>query len=94
MPFPTPLAGSRGGRGTLGKLKLTGAVEHLVAVMDDRYWQVRVRAARSLGRLKAAAALPALRRRSRTKISNLRKEAAIAWESWATPRRSPRWSRR
>jgi HEAT repeat protein len=46
--------------------------------MEDQYWQVRIRAARSLGRLKAVSALDVLTVALSHEISNLRKEAAIA----------------
>jgi HEAT repeat protein len=46
--------------------------------MEDRYWQVRIRAARSLGRLKAVSAMDVLFVALTHEISNLRKEAAIA----------------
>jgi HEAT repeat protein len=49
-----------------------------VHAMQDDYWQVRVKAARSLGLLKAEAGLPALVASLAHPISNLRKEAAIA----------------
>jgi len=44
----------------------------------DDYWQVRLRATRSLGRLKYVAALDALIDTLGHRISNLRKEAALA----------------
>jgi HEAT repeat protein len=50
----------------------------LTAALDDNYWQIRLRAARSLGRLKYAGALPALLPVLTHPISNLRKEAALA----------------
>jgi HEAT repeat protein len=46
--------------------------------MQDDYWQVRVKAARSLGLLKAEAGLPSLVASLTHSISNLRKEAVIA----------------
>jgi HEAT repeat protein len=46
--------------------------------MHDDYWQVRVKAARSLGLLKAEAGLPSLVESLTHSISNLRKESAIA----------------
>ena len=49
-----------------------------MAALDDPYWQVRLRAVRSLGELRdrqAAAPIAALLQHS---ISNLRKEAALA----------------
>jgi HEAT repeat protein len=46
--------------------------------MQDEYWQVRVKAARSLGWLKAQAGLPALVASLTHPVSNLRKEAVIA----------------
>ena len=45
--------------------------------MND-YWQVRLRAARSLGRLRDAVALPVLIEALTHRAGNLRKEAAIA----------------
>ena len=57
--------------------------------MQDDYWQVRVKAARSLGLLKAAAALPALVEALAHPIGNLRKEAAIALGELADPRAIP-----
>ena len=46
--------------------------------MSDDYWQVRLRATRSLGRLRYAQALDALIETLGHCISNLRKEAALA----------------
>jgi HEAT repeat protein len=46
--------------------------------MEDDYWQVRLRAARSLGRLRDAEALPVLIEALAHRAGNLRKEAAIA----------------
>jgi HEAT repeat protein len=46
--------------------------------MDDAAWQVRLRAARALGRLGDAAALPALVAALAHPQGNLRKEAALA----------------
>ena len=46
--------------------------------LADSYWQVRLRAARSLGRVKAAAAVGPLIALLGQEISNLRKEAALA----------------
>ena len=54
------------------------AVTDLVRAMEDGYWQVRVKAARALGLLKAEAGLPALTACLKHPISNLRKESAIA----------------
>ena len=53
-------------------------IHRLINAMDDHYWQVRIRAARSLGRLKAVSALDILSAALNHEISNLRKEAAIA----------------
>jgi HEAT repeat protein len=61
----------------------------LIKAMGDGYWQVRVRAARSLGRLKAAAALPALCQALTHEISNLRKETAIALGEIGDPKAIP-----
>jgi HEAT repeat protein len=46
--------------------------------LGDDYWQVRLRATRSLGRLRYAPALDALIETLGHRISNLRKEAALA----------------
>jgi HEAT repeat protein len=46
--------------------------------MDDPYWQVRVKSARSLGLLRAAEAIPVLAPALTHDISNLRKDAAAA----------------
>jgi HEAT repeat protein len=51
----------------------------LVEALADDYWQVRLRATRSLGRLRyVAPALDALIETLGHRISNLRKEAALA----------------
>jgi HEAT repeat protein len=49
-----------------------------VDALADDFWQVRLRAARSLGRLRYAAALDALGGLLGHGIANLRKEAALA----------------
>ncbi len=54
------------------------AVPELVAALDDAYWQVRLRAARALGLLRQAEAVPALGTLMAHEVSNLRKEAVIA----------------
>ena len=46
--------------------------------MEDDYWQVRVKAARSLGKLKAKASVQVLSLASTHEMSNLRKESVIA----------------
>jgi HEAT repeat protein len=46
--------------------------------MDDEYWQVRVKAARSLGLIKSPTGVSALAGALTHDISNLRKEAAAA----------------
>ena len=56
-----------------------------MAAMDDPYWQVRVKAARSLGQIKAVSAVHALAPSLQHDISNLRKEAAAALGEIAHP---------
>ena len=46
--------------------------------MDDPFWQVRVKAAASLGTIGAVAAIPTLGTALTHAISNVRKEAATA----------------
>ena len=53
-------------------------VQHWSTALSDDYWQVRLRATRSLGRLRFAPALDALIETLGHRISNLRKEAALA----------------
>lgn len=53
-------------------------VDALIRALDDAYWQVRVQAARALGRLRDPAASDALVRSLGHTISNLRKDAALA----------------
>ena len=68
------------------------ATEPTVALrqaMTDAYWQVRLRAARSLGRLRDAAALPVLIEALAHRAGNLRKEAAIALGEIGDPRALP-----
>jgi hypothetical protein len=50
----------------------------LLKALADDYWQVRLRATRSLGRLRYAPALHGLVLTLGHSISNLRKEAALA----------------
>ena len=50
----------------------------MIEALEDPYWQVRVKAARSLGQLKAVSAVHALAPSLLHDISNLRKEAAAA----------------
>ena len=57
--------------------------------MTDAYWQVRLRAARSLGRLRDVAALPVLIEALAHRAGNLRKEAAIALGEIGDPRALP-----
>ncbi|MNG28266.1 HEAT repeat protein [compost metagenome] len=54
--------------------------------MGDDYWQVRLRATRSLGRLRFVPALEALIDTLGHRISNLRKEAALALGELNDPR--------
>lgn len=68
------------------------ATEPTVALrqaMTDAYWQVRLRAARSLGRLRDVAALPVLIEALAHRAGNLRKEAAIALGEIGDPRALP-----
>lgn len=68
------------------------ATEPAVALrqaMTDAYWQVRLRAARSLGRLRDRAALPVLIEALAHRAGNLRKEAAIALGEIGDPRALP-----
>ena len=74
--FPRNAAGLT--YGSDSDAKDEAGVPDLIAAMDDDYWQVRVKAARSLGRLKARAAVPALAEALTHPMSNLRKEAVIA----------------
>ncbi|MGN7873416.1 HEAT repeat domain-containing protein [Roseateles sp. 22389] len=70
----------------------SGTIELAVALrqaMTDAYWQVRLRAARSLGRLRDAAALPVLIEALAHRAGNLRKEAAIALGEIGDPRALP-----
>jgi HEAT repeat protein len=46
--------------------------------MEDDAWQVRIKAANALGRLKAVRGVPALGQNLMAEVSNLRKEAAAA----------------
>jgi hypothetical protein len=78
---------------TLGKLGLHQAEDQLIATLQDSYWQVRLRAARSLGRLRSAAALQALIDTLSHESSNLRKEAALASVKSGKPLPFPRWNR-
>lgn len=57
--------------------------------MQDDYWQVRLRATRSLGRLRYVPALAALIETLGHRISNLRKEAALALGELADRRAVP-----
>jgi HEAT repeat protein len=50
----------------------------LIAALDDEFWQVRLKAVRRLGRLKAAQAAPWIAASLRHCQANLRKEAAAA----------------
>jgi HEAT repeat protein len=54
--------------------------------MDDDYWQVRVKAARSLGKLKARGGVEVLCQALQHAASNLRKEAVIALGEIGDPR--------
>jgi HEAT repeat protein len=62
----------------LGKVGRVEAGPALVEALADDYWQVRVRATRSLGRLRYGPALQGLLGTLEHSISNLRKEAALA----------------
>ena len=50
----------------------------MIASLDDPYWQVRLKSARALGRLRDPSAGAALSGLLSHSISNLRKEAALA----------------
>jgi HEAT repeat protein len=53
--------------------------------MNDESWQVRAKAANSLGRICAVPAIPALGAALAHEVSNLRKEAAAALGEIADP---------
>nr|WP_297382749.1 HEAT repeat domain-containing protein [uncultured Roseateles sp.] len=69
--------------------KATEPAVALRQAMTDAYWQVRLRAARSLGRLRDRAALPVLIEALAHRAGNLRKEAAIALGEIGDPRALP-----
>nr|WP_261405663.1 HEAT repeat domain-containing protein [Chenggangzhangella methanolivorans] len=54
--------------------------------MTDEVWQVRIKAANALGRLRAESAIEALGEALGSEISNLRKESAAALGEIAAPR--------
>ena len=66
-------------------VRAAAAADALVAALKDSFWQVRVKAARSIGQLKAETAIHALAPSLEHKISNLRKEAAAALGEIAHP---------
>ncbi|MGK7560501.1 HEAT repeat domain-containing protein, partial [Salmonella enterica] len=61
------------------------AGEPLLKALADDYWQVRLRAARALGRLRHRPAREALEALLGHPIGNLRKEAALALGELADP---------
>ena len=63
---------------TLGKIGDDIAGAALVKALTDDYWQVRLRAVRSLGRIKYSLARLDVERLLVHEISNLRKESALA----------------
>ncbi|WP_111858467.1 HEAT repeat domain-containing protein [Acinetobacter sp. CFCC 10889] len=63
---------------TIGKLKLQMLESDLIALLYDRYWQVRIAVTRSLGVLKSVQALDGLAHNFDFDLSNLRKEVALA----------------
>ena len=71
-------------------MKSARAANSLTALLEDPYWQVRVKAARSLGKLGDPSAVPALGRNlDIAVISNVRKEAAAALGEIADPSARP-----
>jgi len=64
---------------------VVSAVPSLIDAMDDEFWQVKVKAANSLGKLKDESAVDALGQALTFSISNLRKEAAAALGEIASP---------
>ncbi|CAM2152795.1 PBS lyase [Pararobbsia alpina] len=72
--------------GTTPNAPITAAVtQALIASLEDPYWQVRIQAARALGRLRDPSAIAALTIALGHSISNLRKEAALALGEIADP---------
>jgi len=61
------------------------AADALIGVLADEFWQVRLKAARSLGKMKVARAVPAIGTCISHPQANLRKEAAAALGEIADP---------
>ena len=70
---------------TAGRLGDTAAVATLLPLLDDDYWQVRLKAIRSLGILRSREAVARIGATLAGSISNLRKEAAAALGEIADP---------
>jgi HEAT repeat protein len=65
------------------------AADALISVLGDEFWQVRLKAVRSLGKMKVARAVPSVGVCIRHPQANLRKEAAAALGEIADPAGAP-----
>ena len=65
------------------------AADALLAVLSDEFWQVRLKAVRSLGKLKVTRAVIAIAESLGHPQANLRKEAAAALGEIADPAAAP-----
>jgi HEAT repeat protein len=61
------------------------AADALIGVLNDEFWQVRLKAVRSLGKMKVARAVPPIGAGIRHPQANLRKESAAALGEIADP---------
>lgn len=87
MSFGERLPALGGGFGTNANGAI--ATDHLITALDDEFWQVRLKAVRSLGKMKVDRAVEPIGQCINLEQANLRKEAAAASGEIAHPAAEP-----